>query len=173
LVNGELIRSAKSELTAAHRFYFLSRNAFAMRIKDVRTCAVPLPANRDRGEPCGSSPPTPPYIRVRIRRFVGLSAGDLSRQRRRFQQRSPPRRLRSLQATPSGLHPFPSLQRPDSWIFGRMAGSESPHLCVLPTFRPSVKLVPPTMPSADFSAAITNVAVRSVRKLGHVGDLPR
>jgi hypothetical protein len=29
--------------------------------------------NRDRGEPHGSSPPTPPYIRVRIRRFGGLS----------------------------------------------------------------------------------------------------
>src|SRR6202035_5781109 len=29
--------------------------------------------NRDRGEPCGSSPPTPPYIRVRIRRFDGLN----------------------------------------------------------------------------------------------------
>jgi hypothetical protein len=30
-------------------------------------------ANRDRGEPCGSSPPTPPYIRVRIRRFGRLN----------------------------------------------------------------------------------------------------
>src|SRR5258705_7831508 len=29
-------------------------------------------ANRDRGERCGSTPPTPPYIRVRIRRFGGL-----------------------------------------------------------------------------------------------------
>ena len=26
-------------------------------------------ANRDRGEPCGSAPPTPPDMRVRIRRF--------------------------------------------------------------------------------------------------------
>src|ERR1700690_206994 len=32
-----------------------------------------LAPNRDRGEPRGSSPPTPPYIRVRIRRFGGLS----------------------------------------------------------------------------------------------------
>src|SRR5271167_4244081 len=31
------------------------------------------PSNRDRGEPRGSSPPTPPYVRVRIRRFGGLS----------------------------------------------------------------------------------------------------
>src|SRR5215204_6131809 len=29
--------------------------------------------NRDRGEPRGSAPPTPPDIRVRIRRFGGLS----------------------------------------------------------------------------------------------------
>jgi hypothetical protein len=28
-----------------------------------------LDHNRDRGEPRGSAPPTPPYIRVRIRRF--------------------------------------------------------------------------------------------------------
>jgi hypothetical protein len=30
-------------------------------------------SNRDRGKPHGSSPPTPPYVRVRIRRFGGLS----------------------------------------------------------------------------------------------------
>ena len=35
--------------------------------------------NRDRGKPRGSSPPTPPYMRVRIRRFR-----DLSREGRRF-----------------------------------------------------------------------------------------
>src|SRR5712671_365216 len=28
--------------------------------------------DRDRGEPRGSSPPTPPYVRVRIRRFEKL-----------------------------------------------------------------------------------------------------
>src|SRR6202022_3036592 len=28
--------------------------------------------NRDRGEPRGSAPPTPPYVRVRIRRFGGV-----------------------------------------------------------------------------------------------------
>jgi len=35
--------------------------------------------DRDRGEPRGSSPPTPPYIRVRIRRFDGLSTVGVSR----------------------------------------------------------------------------------------------
>ena len=29
--------------------------------------------NRDRGKPRGSAPPTPPDMRVRIRRFGGLS----------------------------------------------------------------------------------------------------
>ena len=34
--------------------------------------------NRDRGEPRSSSPPTPPDIRVRIRRFAGLSGKSCS-----------------------------------------------------------------------------------------------
>src|ERR1700720_2699297 len=32
-----------------------------------------LGTHRDRGEPRGSAPPTPPYVRVRIRRFGRLS----------------------------------------------------------------------------------------------------
>jgi hypothetical protein len=35
-----------------------------------------------------------------------------------------------------------------------VADSRSPHPCVLPAFRPSAKLVPPTMPSADFCTAV-------------------
>ena len=35
-------------------------------------------SNRDRGEPRSSSPPTPPYVRVRIRRFAGLSGNSCS-----------------------------------------------------------------------------------------------
>jgi hypothetical protein len=38
--------------------------------------------------------------------------------------------------------------------FDRIADARSPHPSVLPAFRPSAKLVPPTMPSADFCAAI-------------------
>src|SRR5712691_490678 len=53
-----------------------------------------------------------------------------------------------------GLHPFSSLQKPVIWIFGRMAGSRSPRPSVLPSFRPSAKLVPPTTPSADFCTAV-------------------
>jgi hypothetical protein len=59
-----------------------------------------------------------------------------------------------LSSGASGLHPFSSLQKPVTWIFGRMAGSRSPCPSVLPSFRPSAKLVPPTTPSADFCAAV-------------------
>jgi hypothetical protein len=59
-----------------------------------------------------------------------------------------------LSSGASGLHPFSSLQKPVVWIFGRMAGSRSPRPSVLPSFRPSAKLVPPTTPSADFCTAV-------------------
>ncbi len=79
----------------------------------------------------------------------------------------------ALRAAPSGLHPFPPFRRPVTWIFCRMASSRFPHPSVFPAFRPSAKLVPPTTPSADFSAAITSLTTRSVRCPGHDGDLPR
>jgi len=50
--------------------------------------------------------------------------------------------------------PFPVPQRPDNWIFGRMADPRSPRSSVLPTFGPSTKRAPPNMPSADSCAAI-------------------
>jgi hypothetical protein len=34
-------------------------------------------------------------------------------------------------------------------------------------------IAPPTMPSADFCAAITGLAAHSVRETGHGTDLPR
>ena len=60
-------------------------------------------------------------------------------------------------------------------FFCRMARARSLFylLLAIPPFGPSAKRAPPNMPSTDFSAAITNVAVRSVQELGHVGDLPR
>ena len=113
----------------------------------------PLAIDRDRGNPRDSSPPTPPYIRVRIRRFAGLSADSLFCVRARgSDSRTPSCQLRSLRAAPSGLHPFPSLQRPVTWISAAWPAARSPHPIVFPAFRPSAKLVPPTMPSADFSA---------------------
>jgi hypothetical protein len=65
------------------------------------------PVNRDRGEPRGSSPPTPPCVRVRTRRFGGLSLPPCGRTDRGFVSRIaaaasvpvPPGR----RASPSGL----------------------------------------------------------------------
>jgi hypothetical protein len=59
-----------------------------------------------------------------------------------------------LSSGASRLHHSPSLRKPVIWIFGRIAGSRSLRPSVLPLFRPSAKLVPPTMPSADFCAAV-------------------
>jgi hypothetical protein len=72
-----------------------------------RRALIRLQRNRDRGEPRGSSPPTPPYIRVRIRRFGGLSLPPCGRTDRGFVSRiaaaasvpAPPGR----RASPSGL----------------------------------------------------------------------
>jgi hypothetical protein len=109
--------------------------------------------DRDRGESRDSTPPTPPYVRVRIRRFDGLSMVGISR--RAGESDSEVRRNgfgpfeRRVWASP-----FPAAPKPVTWIFGRMAGSRSPCPSVLPSFRPSAKLVPPTTPSADFCAAV-------------------
>ena len=75
-------------------------------------------------------------------------------------------------AAQAGLHPFPPLRRPVNLAFlphGRFEISISKRL---PAFRPSAKLVPPTTPSADFSAAVRRLSTRSVRCPGHDGDLP-
>ena len=50
--------------------------------------------------------------------------------------------------------PFPVAQKARYLEFGRMAGPRSPCSSVLPTFGPSAKLIPPTMPSADFCVAV-------------------
>ena len=50
--------------------------------------------------------------------------------------------------------PFPIAPKARYLEFGRLTDSRSPHLCVLPAFRPSAKRVPPTMPSADFCTAV-------------------
>ena len=119
------------------------------------------------------SPPTPPYIRVRIRRFAGLSADGLFCVRARGSDSG----LRRVSFGPfERRRPgFTLSRRPKAsdLDFSRMAGSRIPHPNVFPAFRPSAKLVPPTMPSADFSVAITNLAARSVRSPRHAGDLPR
>jgi hypothetical protein len=50
--------------------------------------------------------------------------------------------------------PIPAAPKARYLKFGRMAGPGSPCSSVLPTFGPSAKLVPPTMPSADFCVTV-------------------
>jgi hypothetical protein len=53
-------------------------------------------------------------------------------------------------------------------------GSIEMHVSTLRFHRSGLRrITPPTMPSADFSAAITGLTTRSVRMPGHGGDLPR
>jgi hypothetical protein len=66
-----------------------------------------FPDNRDRGEPRGSSPPTPPCIRVRTRRFVRLSAAGLRQPRRTLDDVSRRADFDPFDQRRSGLHPFP------------------------------------------------------------------
>ena len=113
-----------------------------------------FPHDRDRGESHDSTPPTPPYVRVPYTAVRRIKHGRCFTPCRRVRQWSPPQRFRSFSSGTSGLHPFPSLQRPVTWVFRRMAVSRSPYPSVLPSFRPSAKLVPPTTPSADFCAAV-------------------
>ena len=69
---GEVLRSLVQSIVLSQRME--ARDRIDRRSAGILSVA----ANRDRGEPRGSSPPTPPYIRVRIRRFAGLSGiGDL------------------------------------------------------------------------------------------------
>ena len=130
-------------------------------------------ANRDRGEPRGSAPPTPPDIRVRIRRFAGLSTGDVSHRCRRVRSWCPSYQLRSLRAAPSGLHPSPLLRKPDVWnstawstrglhtqAFFQRSGLQ----------RNSFRLLCPLLTSALRSGRLTTTSVSLPR---HNTDLPR
>ncbi len=82
--------------------------------------------NRDRGEPRDSSPPTPPYIRVRIRRFTGLSANGFLFVRARGSD-SGHRRVGfgCFEQRRLGFTLSRRSERPATWIFNRMATRDS------------------------------------------------
>ena len=79
-----LVKSAKTSGRAAARCLLrvqTEKNSvrtyvfrFALELGHCSTQSAFLKGanDRDRGEPRGSSPPTPPYVRVRIRRFEKL-----------------------------------------------------------------------------------------------------
>ena len=50
-----------------------SKNACQVTSQFSQNPSIESRLKRDRGEPHGSAPPTPPYMRVRIRRFGELS----------------------------------------------------------------------------------------------------
>ena len=70
--------------------------------------------------------PTPPYIPVRIRRFARLSANGFFASAPEAQMVASSCWLRLLRAAPSGLHPFPPLRKPVTWMFSRHGHREIP-----------------------------------------------
>jgi len=100
--------------------------------------------NRDRGKPRGSSPPTPPYMRVRIRRFRDLSRGrpEVRVAFRRW-------KLRRSQV-PFGLHPIRPWQAPPKRIGWRLASMRAAHYYSRSRFGPSsvAGLIRPLLTSA-------------------------
>jgi Endodeoxyribonuclease RusA len=151
-------------------------------VDDSRVCASHLfkclraSSNRDRGEPHGSTPPTPPDIRVRIRRFGGLSEHLFPQEGwpPRFQDEHPRLRFGPCIATPSGF----TFQR---WRAGRtlpVACRMAPSRCAstTPHFQPfgpsagSLRLLCPLLTSALRSDRLTTT---SVSNPGHNADLPR
>ena len=76
----------------------------------------------------------------------------------------------AFRAAPFALHPF-APKTSDLALLPPHAISKISTSSVFPACTPSATLVPLTIPSADFSAAITNIAAGSVRSPGHGGDL--
>src|SRR5215210_6943157 len=72
----------------------------------IEECVVVDHDNRDRGEPRGSAPPTPPYVRVRIRRFGGLRAGLHAHGGSLHGRSNPDRRAIGCSCRRAGFGPF-------------------------------------------------------------------
>src|SRR5919198_6665862 len=137
-------------------------------LRDLRLAELLLanPPNRDRGRLRSPTPPTPPYLRVRIRRFSNLGPGGLEVRnpfRRCWFHRSPG----PFRASPSphwasstavdGLVPDPS-------------GGWSPTAPI--TVRAFVTQVT-TMPSADFCRPVTPDCSRVSLSSRQAAALPR
>jgi hypothetical protein len=129
--------------------------------------------NRDRGKLCSFAPPTPPDMRVRIRRFGGLSVLHASMQiagvsRTHVATVASVPDLRCLRASPIDF-----ASRPDATGVCRMASMRRTQL-LLASFRSGLQRIAlPTMPSADFSNAITDITARSVRGFPNTPEISR
>jgi hypothetical protein len=114
-----------------------------------------------------------PQVQLRTRRFGRLC----ERSRRRGGRRGLELCIgeeASIPASPRRwASPFRLAHRPENT--GVLPhGSIEMHVSTLRFHRSGLRrMTPPTMPSADFSAAITGLTTRSVRAPGHGGDLPR
>ena len=109
-----------------------------------------------RRSPCSPlvTPPTPPCVRVRTRRFDGVKRHGPPGVR----VRRAPCGLRSLGCRGSGLHPSPPDPKASSnWMFCRLVRMSVAVLLTLSVVR-AFAGEPATMPSADFCAAVTGLA---------------
>ncbi len=128
--------------------------------------------NRDRGEPCGSAPPTPPCVRVRTRRFDGFMRSSRAKEERArawAAGRSGSTRATrtSVPSAPaSRASPFATGAKASSiWIFCRMVRmSVSSYLSCL-SFGPSpvARLLCPLLTSAPRSRPLRYRSVRTFR----------
>ena len=128
--------------------------------------------DRDRGESHNSSPPTPPYVRVRIRRFDGLSTVDVSRRAgesdsgvRRNGFGPFERRVR--------VSPFPIAAKASDLVIrphGRFEVSISKRPSIVQAFGRSPRLLCLLLTSALRSGRL---ATTSVPNPGHSADLSR
>jgi hypothetical protein len=118
-------------------------------------------------------PPTPPYVRVRIRRFAGLNGKSLFCCHRSFDISNRRASFDSSDQRQSGFHPFPPFR-------GRLSGIQSHGQCDITAStrhfqrsglrRNSFRLLCPLLTSALRSGRLT---ATSVPNPGHRADLPR
>ncbi len=103
--------------------------------------------NRDRGEPHGSTPPTPPCVRVRTRRFGWLSVHYTTPGSRIH---APPPMVRPFLGSHRGFTPTLFREGQLSWYFSAAFHSREAHsYSPLQPFGPSISSRSSTMPSAD------------------------
>ena len=84
------------------------------------------PSDRDRGEPRGAAPPTPPCVRVRTRRFAGLSADDFCCVHARGSDRGLRRAGFGPLSSAVRASPIPAAPKASDLDFSRMASLRFP-----------------------------------------------
>src|SRR5258708_6610649 len=120
------------------------------------TRCPPRVKDRDRGEPRGSSPPTPPYVRVRIRRVRKITPLNSIQQIDASPvfclKHYPPRPISFVPPPPAGPHPSAPHRKPvpTRWF------ARSPAACVL---SPMFVLRPAPLLYASFRRRLAAIAL--------------